>query len=74
MAKYNVYAKVVGSKWIGVIEAESEAEAIRIGESHKNCHIALCHHCSDQCDGAEVVEVFAHPDLSVTKLVQWSER
>lgn len=61
MKNYNVYAKVVGSKWIGVIEAENEEEAIQIGVHHENCYVSLCHQCASECDDLEVTGVFANP-------------
>lgn len=55
--KYAAYGKVVGSKFLGVFEADSEEEAIEKVLESEQINIALCHHCSDQCEDAEVVEV-----------------
>ena len=61
MKKYNIYAKVVGGKYIGEVEANSEKEAIDKGWAHENCFVSLCHRCSEECDGGEVAELTAEP-------------
>lgn len=56
---YSIYAKVVGSKYIGEVEAESEDQAIEKAEEHPNAYISLCHQCSHHCEDAEIEEFTA---------------
>ena len=55
--KYNVYGKVVGSKFIGTFEADSEREAME--KAGENASISLCHYCSGECENAEIEDFTA---------------
>jgi hypothetical protein len=57
MPKWRVYGAVSATKYIGVVEAETEAQAIEVGGNHKNAYVSLCWQCSDECDGAEIQEI-----------------
>lgn len=59
MKTYSIYAKVVGSKYIGEVEAESEEEAIKKAYKHPNAHVSLCHQCSHHCEDVEIDELTA---------------
>lgn len=50
MKKYDVYAKVCGSKYFGEYEAESPEEAIEMAEEEEGCNISLCLSCADQVE------------------------
>ena len=54
---YSVCAVVVGSKFIGRFQAESEAKAIEM--AWKEADVSLCHRCASECEGAEVEELRA---------------
>jgi len=51
--KYHLYATVTGSKYLGEVEADSEAEAIQQAEE-LDTHVSLCHQCSGQCEDPEI--------------------
>lgn len=53
MKKFAVYGRVVGSKFLGVFEAETanEAEEKALAE---NGYVSVCHQCSDQIEEAEI--------------------
>lgn len=56
MAKWDVWAAVVGSKYMGQVEAETEEEAQALGNK-LDSHIGLCHQCSDEAEGLEVQDI-----------------
>lgn len=55
MAKYSVTGKVVGSKYLGEVEADSLEQAFEKAEK-LDFYVSLCHQCDDQCEDAEVTE------------------
>lgn len=59
MMKFHVYGKVVGTKYLGTVEAESEKEAIRKVENGEGpeMSVQLCHHCSSQCEDPEIDDI-----------------
>ena len=60
MMKYSVNASVVGSKHLGVYEAENKEDAIRQAMD-ENGYVSLCHQCSSECEDAEIEDVSAEP-------------
>ena len=62
MKVYRCYAKVVGSKYLGTVEANSEKEAIDKAYELNECYITLCHYCSSECEDAEVTDVTVEED------------
>lgn len=54
MTKYGVYATVVGTKYIGEVEAEDTYEAEELAWEHPNLTVSLCHQCSSECEDPEV--------------------
>ena len=56
---YSVYAKIVGSKYLGEVEADSEDEAIEKAFQLDSCHCSVCHQCSKQIDNPEIDEITA---------------
>lgn len=50
--KYHVYAKVVGTKYIGDYEADSEEQAEEM--AGKDAYVSLCHQCSSECESPEI--------------------
>lgn len=55
--KYAAYAKVSGSKFLGVFEANSAQEAEEKALASDAASINLCNHCSEECEDAEVTEI-----------------
>lgn len=54
---FSVCAVVVGSKFIGHFQAESEAKAIEM--AWKEADVSLCHQCASECESAEIEELRA---------------
>lgn len=61
MPKYSVYAKVVGSKYIGDFEAENPEAAIEAAEEAGATWVSLCHQCNSECEDPECVDLVAEP-------------
>jgi len=59
MAKWRAYGKVIGSKYLGTIEANTSKEAIAKAESM--AHVSVCHQCSDEIDSAEIDDIEVEP-------------
>ena len=57
MAKYDISARVVGSKYIGEFEADTKEEAIEL--AWKKAWVSLCHQCSSECEDAEIEDLYA---------------
>lgn len=58
LKKWYVTATVVGSKYLGIVEAETENEAKEIAMELENYgNISLCNYCSDECEDGETTEV-----------------
>lgn len=55
MPKFKAYGQVVGSKYLGEVEADTEEEAKR--KAWSLAHVSLCHQCSDECEDPEVEEI-----------------
>jgi hypothetical protein len=53
MPKFDVYATVKGSRYIGEFDAENEDEAIEMAARSDRANINLCHQCSPKCENAE---------------------
>jgi len=47
---------VVGSKYLGEFEAETEEEAIEKGLESNAAHVSLCHQCSGECEDPTIEE------------------
>jgi len=59
MKKWDVYGKVVGSKYLGQFEAESAEKAIDLAGDELS-HISLCWSCSDLIeDDLEIIDPIA---------------
>ncbi len=54
MARFRVYATVVGSKYLGEFDAEDEAAAKQMALASDEAGILLCHQCSHECEDPEV--------------------
>ncbi len=60
MSKWAVYGTVVGSKFLGVIEADTAEEAV--AKAIRNASVSLCHQCDEECEGAEITDAIAEPE------------
>jgi len=58
MPRFTVHATVVGGKYLGEYEADSEEQAIEMA-LEENGHVSLCHQCSGECEDAEITETNA---------------
>lgn len=57
MPRYRCVGVVTGSKYLGVVEAATEEEAIEKAFDELDEGVSLCHQCADQCETAEVTQV-----------------
>jgi len=57
MAKYKVWGRVIGEKYLGEVEAETAAEARELGLELDTIWVSLCSHCSGECTDPEVADV-----------------
>lgn len=55
MPKFNVWGKVVGTKFIGEYEAPTAAEAEQM--AWKDAHSSMCHQCAAECEDPEIDEL-----------------
>jgi hydrogenase maturation factor HypF (carbamoyltransferase family) len=55
VAKFNVYATVTGSKYIGEFEADSKEAAEEM--AWKEADVSICHQCSKEIEDPEVTEL-----------------
>lgn len=49
---WNVWGKVVGTKYLGTFKASNAEEAILKAE--KDCYVSLCSQCADECEDADI--------------------
>lgn len=55
MAKWGVYGKVVGSKFLGIVEADTKKDAeAKADELLANAYVGFCHQCSSNCEDPEI--------------------
>lgn len=59
--KYALYGKVVGSKYLGEVEADSVEEAIEKGYALDTCHVSVCHQCSHDIEDPVIDDITAEP-------------
>jgi len=57
MPKYACYGRVVGSKYLGIVEAKNEEEAKEKAYSLEEAWISLCHQCSGECEDPAINEI-----------------
>ena len=55
--KFRVYGTVVGSKYLGIFEAESKEEAEE--KALDTSSVSLCHQCSEECEDPEISKTHA---------------
>jgi hypothetical protein len=54
MKTYLIHGTVVGSKYLGEVEAETAQEALDIAIKELDFSVSLCHQCSGQCEDGEI--------------------
>ena len=59
LMKYALYAKVVGTKYLGEVEADSMEDAIEKGYQLDSCSVGVCHQCSREIDDPVIDEIEA---------------
>ena len=57
MKKFSVYAAVTGTKYLGVFEANTKEEVIKMAAPEAS--VCLCHQCDSECEDAEIHELIA---------------
>lgn len=57
MPLYRVYGHVIGSKYLGEVEAADASAAAEKGIELEEAYVSLCHQCADQCEDAHVENV-----------------
>ena len=62
MKKWNCYGQVVGSKYLGQVEAETSEEALEHAAELDSNSVSFCHHCSGECEDPEVREIVIEED------------
>lgn len=62
--KWHVHGVVSASKYLGTVEAETEAEAMKKAEELDSMSVSVCHHCSHQVEDPEITEITVSPDES----------
>jgi hypothetical protein len=53
MPKFNVWATVSGTKYLGEFEAATKEEAEEMALESDAASVCMCHQCSDQCEDPE---------------------
>lgn len=61
--KWECYATVAGTKYLGEVEAESATEAEDKAARLPTYGVALCPQCSEQIGAIEIIQVIAQPAL-----------
>lgn len=59
MPRYRVVGTVIGSKYLGEFEADTPEEAVEKALDSEECHVSVCHQCSDDISDPEIDEAFA---------------
>lgn len=57
MPKYEIYALITGSKYLGEFEAANRKEAEALAWDSENCDVGFCHQCADECDEPQINEL-----------------
>lgn len=57
--RYHIHATVVGTKYVGYVEAYNKKEAEELAWNHENCYSDVCYQCSgDQIQDPEITKLF----------------
>lgn len=56
--RWRVHASVVGTKYLGEFDADTEEEAIEMA-IRANGYVSICHQCASECEDPEIDEVTA---------------
>ena len=57
--KYSLYAKVVGAKYLGEVEANSLEEAVEKGYDLETCSVSVCNQCSSDISDPSIEDIEA---------------
>ena len=61
MSKWNVYAIITGSKYLGEFEAETQEEAQDKAAESPDAYVSICHQCAKDIDDPQISEFQAEP-------------
>lgn len=64
MKTWRVNGIVTGGKYLGTVEARTKEEAERAAWDSLEWSVGLCHHCSGECEDAEIHELLIDPENS----------
>lgn len=62
MKKYHCYGTVIGSKYLGEVEAENIEEAMTKAWELEEAWISFCHQCSRECEDPMVSSIHVESD------------
>lgn len=57
--KFHVYGQVTGTKYLGIVEADTEEAAIDLALQNASVHI--CHQCKKECEDPQIQDAKAEP-------------
>lgn len=63
MKKWHIYGVVTGTKYMGMVHADTEKEAQKRGMELDSGSVTLCHHCAEQCSDPEIQDVNVEEEL-----------
>lgn len=55
-----IHGTVVGSKYLGEVDADRPEEAIQ--KAWSLAHVSLCHQCASECEDPEIAKIVAQPE------------
>jgi ribose 5-phosphate isomerase len=55
--RWRAWGTVQGTKYIGIVAGQTEAQAIDAALNHENREVSLCHQCSSECEDPEINRV-----------------
>lgn len=64
MPRFNVYAPIHGTKFIGSYEAATKEEAVEMAyeDREADTDVRVCHQCADKVDELNLGDYTAEPD------------
>lgn len=63
MKTYHCYASVIGSKYLGTVEADNEEHALDLAWKLETTGIHVCHQCADHIENPEVDNITVEEEL-----------
>lgn len=57
--KWHVHGTIVGTKYLGIFEADTKEEAEDMAMESEASGVSLCHECSTECEDPQIDSVEA---------------